>query len=147
MDIVILANELSQMHIDYAKLLAQIANALCANGETGVLLWLSQQEKAVYATDIIEHFGLSPGRVANILKRLEQQQLIERQADADDQRRLHISLTEKGISCANAFYDQMNSCHAHMLEALGQEDAAEGMRILRRVISLVNGGIELHLKH
>jgi len=145
MDIDRLANEFSQMHIDYAKLLTQIANALSTNGEMGVLLWLNQQEEDIYATDIIEHFGLTPGRVANILKKLEQRQLIDRRQDVEDQRRFRIFLTEKGISLANELYEQMNNSHARMFAALGQEDALEGVRILQRIISLVNEGIELHL--
>lgn len=44
MDIDSMAVELSQMHIDNAKLLTQIANALSMSGEMGVLLWLSQQK-------------------------------------------------------------------------------------------------------
>jgi len=144
MDIDRLADELSQMHIDYAKLLTQIANALSTSGEIGVLLWLNQQGEDTYAIDIIEHFGLTPGRVANILKKLEQRQLINRQEDVEDQRKFRISLTEKGISRANELYGQMNDGHARMLAALGQEDASEGVRILKRIISLVNEGIELH---
>jgi len=66
MDIDRLAIELSQMHIDYAKLLTQIADSMSINGEMGVLLWLKQQKMATYATDISEHFGLTPGRVATI---------------------------------------------------------------------------------
>lgn len=144
MDVDRLAKELSQMHIDYAKLLTQIANALSINGETGVLLWLNQQEKDIYAIDIIEHFRLTPGRVANILKKLEQRQLIKRQEDGEDQRRSRISLTEKGILRANTLYMQMNAGHAQVLTALGQKDAVEGVRILKRIISLVDDGIELH---
>jgi len=145
MDINRLAEKLSQMHIDDAKLLTQIANALSANGEMGVLLWLNQQEEDIYAIDIIEHFGLTPGRVANILKKLEQRQLIGRQQDVEDQRKFRIFLTEKGISRANALYEQMNDSHTRILAALGHEDALEGMRILQRIISLVNEGFELHL--
>lgn len=148
MDIDRLANELSQMHIDYAKLLVQIGNSLYANGETGVLLWLNQQlnqlNKEAYATDIIEHFGLTPGRVANIIKKLEQRQLIYRQEDIEDQRKFRIILTKKGIAYANDLYRQMNECHAQVLAALGQSDAAEGLRILKRIIFIVNDGTKLH---
>lgn len=144
MDIDRLAKEISQMHIDYAKLLTQIADALSINGEIGVLLWLNQQKEDTYAVDIIEHFGLTPGRVANILKKLEQRQLIDRQEDVEDQRKSRIFLTKKGIARANELYQQMNACHAQIIEALGQEDALEGVRILKRIISLVNEGIKLH---
>lgn len=143
-DIDKMAVELSQMHIDDAKLLTQIANALSMNGETGVLLWLSQQKKATYAVDIIKHFGLTPGRVANILKKLEQRQLIDRSEDTGDQRKFRIILTKKGVMYANELYRQMIDGHVRVLEALGQSDASEGLRILKRVIFLVNNGVKLH---
>lgn len=143
-DIDKMAVELSQMHIDDAKLLTQIANALSMNGETGVLLWLSQQKKATYAVDIIKHFGLTPGRVANILKKLEQRQLIDRSEDTGDQRKFRIILTKKGVMYANELYRQMIDGHVRVLEALGHSDASEGLRILKRVIFLVNNGVKLH---
>lgn len=144
MDIDRLAIELSQMHIDYAKLLTQIADSMSINGEMGVLLWLKQQKKATYATDISEHFGLTPGRVANILKKLEQRELIARREDDGDQRKFRIYLTKKGISRANELYNEMNKGHSRVLAALGQTDASEGLRILKRIIFLVNDGMELH---
>ncbi|AGC68849.1 transcriptional regulator MarR family [Thermoclostridium stercorarium subsp. stercorarium DSM 8532] len=144
MDIDSMAVELSQMHIDNAKLLTQIANALSMSGEMGVLLWLSQQKSRTYATDIIKHFGLTPGRVANILKKLEQRQLIVRHEDTVDQRKFCILLTKKGVMYANELYSQMNDGHARILAALGQEDASEGLRILKRVITLINNGVKLH---
>lgn len=97
-----------------------------------------------YATDIIKHFGLTPGRVANILKKLEQRQLIVRHEDTVDQRKFCILLTKKGVMYANELYSQMNDGHARILAALGQEDASEGLRILKRVITLINNGVKLH---
>jgi|GEM_PF-6608588 len=61
MDIDKLANELSQMHINYEKLLAQNSDALSANSKIGMLLCLNQQKENIYAINIMEHFGLTPG--------------------------------------------------------------------------------------
>ena len=144
MDIQRTAEELSQMHIDQAKFLAQMGNAISASGETGVLLWLSQRTQDTFAIDIVDHFGLTPGRVANIIKRLEQRGYIERTQASDDQRKACIFLTDAGRDRANVFLDEMNTGHARILQALGEEDAAHAMRILRKIISLIEKGIDLH---
>lgn len=144
MDIQKTAEELSQMHVDQAKLLAQMGSAISASGEVGVLLWLSQRTHDTFAIDVVEHFGLTPGRVANIIKRLEQRGYIERIQAADDQRKVRIFLTDSGRERAQVFYDEMNTSHAHILEALGEEEAAYAMRILRHIISLIEQGIDLH---
>lgn len=139
-----LSKEFSQMHIDKARLLTQMANALSISGEVGVLLWLSQRSEDTFAVDIIDHFDLTPGRVANIVKKLEQKGYIERLQSSDDQRKARIFLTAKGISRANELFSEMNAGHARLIDALGEEDALQTMRILRRIISFIDEGIELH---
>ena len=67
-----LAADYTRIHIDKARDIAMLANTFNAGGEDGVLLWLHRQDadSPVYAYDICEHFGLTPGRVANIIKKL-----------------------------------------------------------------------------
>lgn len=128
------------MHIDNARLLARIANALSAGGESGVLLWLSQRDGETYASDIVEHFGLTAGRVANIVKQLERRQFITRQTDAADLRRARILLTEEGAAYAARLYREMIESHACLIEALGEEDASQWIRLFGRLISLAGSG-------
>ena len=144
MDLQKTAEELSQMHIDQARFLAQMGNAISASGEPGVLLWLSQRTRDTYAIDIVEHFGLTPGRVANIIKRLEQRGYIERTQASDDLRKACISLTDTGRERAKSFLEEMNAGHAQLLEALGEEDAENAMKILQKIISLIDQGMGLH---
>ena len=54
-----IAEELNQIQIEQARQLSQLANMFSLNGETGVMLWLNQQQSDIFAIDIIEHFGLS----------------------------------------------------------------------------------------
>lgn len=144
MDVKGMAKELSQLHIDQARLLARLGSSLSASGEAGVLLWLSQQSQDTFAMDIVEHFCLTPGRVANIIKRLEQRGYVKREHVADDRRRVRVSLTDSGRERAEACFDEMNAGHLRMLEALGEKDAAHVMRILRRVIALIDQQVDLH---
>ena len=67
-----IAEELNQIQITHAKAFSRLADMFTLNGETGVLIWLNQQQREVFAIDIIDHFGLTAGRVANIVKKPEQ---------------------------------------------------------------------------
>lgn len=139
-----LALELSQMHIDKARLLTQVGNALSVYGEAGVLLWLNRRECDTFSIDIIDHFGLTPGRVANIIKGLDRRGFIIRDSDPDDQRKVKIRLTDTGRKQADNLFKQMNDGHVRMLEILGQEDAAAWICLLKKIIQYVEEGTELH---
>ena len=139
-----MANALSTIQVDQAKLLTQMANSLSTSGEAGVLLWLNQRKEYTFAIDIVDHFGLTPGRVANIVKKLEQRGYIERRQAPDDLRKVYIFLTDTGADRAGLLYSEMNADYIRLFKALGEEDAACAMRILRRIILYIDQGIAPH---
>lgn len=100
--------------------MTRIGTMLACGGEDGVLLWLEHCREA-YARDIIEHFGLTAGRVANITRRLEERGYIHRESDAKDQRRARITLTSEGHERAAVIYGEMDRCHRAFVEQLGEE--------------------------
>lgn len=136
-------HEMNQIHIDHAKQLTQIANALSSSGESGVLLWLNQQEEDVFATDIIDHFGLTPGRVANIMKKLEDKGYVFRQHPNDDLRRSYIRLTETGRDFAEKLYQQMSENNENIINAFGEEQTLICLQNLRDFIARMDDGMEL----
>ena len=143
MDIQKTVHEMNQIHIDHAKQLTQIANALSSSGESGVLLWLNQQEEDVFATDIIDHFGLTPGRVANIMKKLEDKGYVFRQHPNDDLRRSYIRLTESGRVFAEKLYHQMSENNENIINAFGEEQTLICLQNLRDFIARMDDGMEL----
>ena len=143
MDIQKIVHEMNQIHIDHAKQLTQIANALSSSGESGVLLWLNQQEEDVFATDIIDHFGLTPGRVANIMKKLEDKGYVFRQHPNDDLRRSYIRLTETGRDFAEKLYQQMSENNENIINAFGEEQTLICLQNLRDFIARMDDGMEL----
>ena len=143
MNIEKLTDELNQIHIDQAKQLSQIANALSSSGETGVLLWLRQQQGDVFAVDIIEHFGLTPGRVANIVKKLESKGYISRQHTFEDLRKSSICLTDSGTVYADELYRQMSSNHKNIINSIGEEKILESMENLKKLIALMDDGMKI----
>ena len=143
MDIQKTVHEMNQIHIDHAKQLTQIANALSSSGESGVLLWLNQQEEDVFATDIIDHFGLTPGRVANIMKKMEDKGYVFRQHPNDDLRRSYIRLTETGRDFAEKLYQQMSENNENIINAFGEEQTLICLQNLRDFIARMDDGMEL----
>ena len=130
-----IAEELNQIQIEQARQLSQLANIFSLNGETGVMLWLNQQRSSIYAIDIIEHFGLTAGRVANIIKKLEQKGYLTREHNIEDLRKSHITLTQSGIDYANEQYSRMHENHMSFIETLGEEDASAALRIIKQLLS------------
>ena len=131
-----LAQSLCRLHVDYAKSLSQISDGLNAGGEDGVLLWLNQRKdhKSAFAMDICDHFGLTPGRVANIIKKLEQRGYIIRKPNPEDQRKYEILLTDEGVLHSDYLFQKMYNEYCQLIRVIGEEDVAHGMNILHHVI-------------
>ncbi|MCR5373524.1 MAG: MarR family winged helix-turn-helix transcriptional regulator [Solobacterium sp.] len=111
-----------------------ISELLNAGGERGVLLWLCSQTAAPCAVDIIEHFSLSAGRVANILKTLEKQGCVERTPDEHDRRVMRIKVTEKGRTRAAEDFRKIEKHWSQLIHKLGEKDAAEMVYLLSRAL-------------
>ena len=137
MDTKQIALEMNQLHIEHARQLMQIAALFSSGGEAGVLLWLGRQTDEVFSTDIIEHFGLTPGRVANIVKKLEERGFIQRKINYEDLRRTYITLTEAGYRYAEQLYDELTEKHINIIEALGDENAADAVHLLQKTVSVI----------
>lgn len=110
-----------------------ISELLNTGGERGVLFWLCSEKTAPRAVDIIEHFGLTAGRVANILKMLEKQGCVDRVTDEHDRRVMRIHVTEKGRTRAAEDFRKIEEHWTQLIHRLGEEDAAEMVRLLSRV--------------
>ena len=129
------AEEFVELLIQYPEQSARFARLFSAGGESGVLLWLCAQQKPVFAMDISARFGLTPGRVANIVKGLEVRGWIERRTDGEDQRRIHILPTEAGRQYADTVRQTMIDTDAELFRIFGQEDARSLMEILKHSIA------------
>ena len=134
-----LIEEACSIHMTRAKELGQLAEGFLGRTEIRVLLWLSIQEEA-YATDIMEYFGLSAGRVSNLLKTLEGKGYLQRKRITDDRRRMKIELTQKGKTCAEALDENLHKVFASFFNVLGEEDARRFVSFELRVLDLIRNG-------
>lgn len=81
--------------------------------------------------------SLSPATVCGILDRLEARELVTRERQADDKRRVHVRLTAKGRRTArkappleNGFLEQLN--------ALPRDRQAEIDRVLKQLVQMMS---------
>ena len=141
MDYAALAKRVSRLHCSHLRQMYMLADTFAVQGEAGVLLCLHQQGDSMLSGELMERMGLTTGRIANILKQMEQKGLIARCHDSGDRRRVYVSLTELGASCAEERLRQMNEAHVRILENLGEEDAKELVRLMERCLDFMGDTI------
>lgn len=101
-------------------------------GETATLMTLFRADEPLTPGRLGEHAHVSSARVANILRGLEEKGLIERAHSADDRRQVRVTLTDAGRAEAARVRDERTGTVASYLAALGSDDAAELVRIVRK---------------
>lgn len=133
-----LARELEIMHDTYFQQFVELSGMINRQGEDAVLLeirqWNELEEEPLTPMILVEEMGLTSGRVANILRGLEQKQLIRRTRDGTDGRKVHISLTDTGMTQAQQLMDDIHSRNVALLDALGEPDSRELLRLLRKLV-------------
>jgi len=106
-------------------------------GEMAVLRLLAREGQPIAAGEISRTLGMTTSRIAAVLGSLEKKNLILRQADASDKRRVLVTLTPQGNVFFLARKQEALRDTAAMLARLGQEDAAHFVRILKRIHELM----------
>lgn len=133
------AEKLNRLDIEHPQALKRIRTMLSSGGEDGVLRWMDLRQQDTYAMDISEHFGLTAGRVANIIKKLEERGYVKRLTDSDDQRRARLFLTEGGRRKAAALHQDLNRRNEQLVQLLG-EFGDRFMISLERMIEMAEKG-------
>ncbi len=103
------------------------------HGENFVLFFISQKGGKVIPSDISNEMGISSARVAAALNGLEKKGLIVRKIDAEDRRRILIDLTDLGKEQVKNHYRMIMNMVKNMLQYLGENDAREFIRIMKRL--------------
>lgn len=106
-----------------------------------ILRFLDTKEHAK-ASDIARVSGLSPGAVTQVCDELVRTDLVERSRSDDDRRVVYINITPQGRSRLAEVRSVRSQWMLKILNQLGDEDAQEFMRILQRVVEIVERNIE-----
>ena len=105
-------------------------------GEYGVLNYLcDSDEDGVSAGDLGKALHVVPGRMADILKSLEQKELIVRLRNDPDRRVVKAKVTEKGRQVSLEKRREIRDDYQGLFKILGENDVRELIRLLRIVLS------------
>lgn len=132
------SEELLDLQIDCSGALNQITANTLIRGEDSLLLWLCRQDAAVFPTDIMHHFRLSSGRVANILRSTQKKGLITRCQYGDDLRRNCIRITDEGRAYASACREKILESQTAVLEGLSEKEAGNLAETFRHILQNVD---------
>ena len=104
-------------------------------GEFGVLVYLSSHKDGASVGELTDYLRVTSGRTASTLNALERKGLVHRQTDSADNRRILVFLTDEGRAQFQAEHDRAVSCMSEFLSRLGETDAKEYIRIMKKAHS------------
>lgn len=104
-------------------------------GEMSVLRLLSQENRGMNAGELAASLNMTTSRIAAVLNSLEKKDMILRQCDPDDRRRVQVRLTQKGM---NNCIKKRNEAKAHLTELLSHLSEADAASFVRINIQLMN---------
>ena len=104
-------------------------------GEYGVLNCLYDIEGGLSAGELCKRLHVVPGRMADILKRLEEKELIVRVRSETDRRVVNAMLTEKGRRASNEKRNEIHTEYKGLFDKLGENDTRELIRLLKIVLA------------
>jgi len=107
-------------------------------GEMAVLRLLEHQDEALTAGEISRLLSMTTSRIAAVLGSLEKKGMIVRSVDELDKRRIQVTLTQDGLNVCKEKKECAISNMSGLLEALGEEDAVEFVRLMKKVYALVS---------
>ena len=139
MDATKLGETLWTMHLENMRVLDQIVEKSRTRGESGVLLYLYHVARPMFPGELTEKLGLTTGRIANILKVLEESDLVVRTPDALDKRRVQVALTSRGEQVAQEQNREAILFHERLLSRLREDEAQQFLDMLKRMVGILDG--------
>lgn len=91
------------------------------------------EEHKLYAVDIQDKLSASKAAISNALLSLERQGFLERRIDADNRRKMSLTLTDSGKKELELYKEPFNNLMIEILEDLGYDDAASLIGLLDKL--------------
>ena len=104
-------------------------------GEYGVLNCLADLEQGISAGELSQRLNVVPGRMADILKSLEQKNLIVRSRNETDRRIVNVTITDEGKKVSQQKRDEIHREYEGLFKILGENDVREFIRVLKIVLA------------
>ncbi len=105
-------------------------------GEAAVMRLFMREARVLTPGDICSALNMSSSRVAAVLGSLARKGFLLREEDPRDRRRVPARLTPRGEAFCRAHQQRTVDSFAALLKQLGEADAEEFVRLLRRVVQL-----------
>jgi len=137
MDYDTLAAELLQCMQSLHKTRPQKNMNEAMQGEAFVLHYIANHDGDALPGEIGQEMSVSSARIATALNSLEKKGLITRQIDTDDRRRILVGITREGEALADAHQQKALGIAAKMLGLLGEQDAREYVRLMKKLAQLL----------
>ena len=134
MDYHALAEQLMDLHVLLHQSPAGRQLEDLDRGTSLALGYLMAHHKMAHPKELGRGMAVSSAPVAALLNHLEEQGLIRRTADPDDNRQTIVSLTAAGEERIRQRRAQAVALLAQLLERLGPEDAAAYLRLRKKLI-------------
>ena len=122
-------------HLHGAKPQKDIDEAM--QGETLMLDYLAHHGGEALPGEISNQMNVSSARIAQMLNNLEKKGWIIREINPDDRRKILVNLTSAGRTEARERMQKIVKLATKMLTRLGEDDAREYVRIMGRLIDMI----------
>lgn len=123
----------------YEDLRKQIAPLNIVPGQFPILLALWEKD-GITQTKLLQMIDVEQATMANTLKRMERDGLIQRKDHPKDARARNIFLTEKAHGLRNQAYATASAINAKALSGLSESERKDFLEYLRRVREKMKSG-------
>lgn len=138
MDFDSLADELFYLMTQFSRASFQEHSRNFATGEMAILYYLNKIQNGASAGDICSYMNVTTGRIASALNSLEKKNYIQRKSHNEDKRKVIVYITESGRKYIISHYENGLTLSQGMLDVLGEEDAKELIRLMRKTMNYDN---------
>ncbi|MDR2464745.1 MAG: winged helix DNA-binding protein [Streptococcaceae bacterium] len=105
-----------------------------SKGEPIILKVIHQSNGQSSPKQISELTGVSTARIAKVLGSLEKRNLIRREMDQEDRRKIHVFLTDAGKAHLKAFEEEKIERLKKVFEVLGEEETELFIHSLKKML-------------
>lgn len=134
----LLARNLMECGCELAKFRQNYEVSASVRGLPAIMRELLRAEGPMSPGELARRTGVTDARIANALSTLEGRGFVERHAAASDRRRVEVVVTEKGRQDALRHAREGEAFGIGFLRELGEQDARDLVRVLRRVVEVMD---------
>ncbi len=111
-----------------------------SEGRFVLMFLLRAADTALSPHQLAERAGVTRATITGLLDGLEREQLVSRQSDPDDKRRIHVHLTPVGQTLAADLFDQQTQWIASLFADISPRERRTLGTLLQRVWSRTDAG-------